>query len=165
MDNEQGLPSSENMSWAVYERLCTSLTSSRNDTEFHRSAEDQHIYERSTAGHGQSDTCLCPSLARFSPAVCIAVSSGHNSRIQHLNSALVRKNQVMGSFCSCPSSIHLTESDGYSLQSGTAILTWIRRSNCFFLKSPLCPGILYLKRDFITMIFIYKDRWFEKWPK
>lgn len=124
-----------------------------------------NICERSTAGHGQSDTCLCPSLARFSPAVCIAVSSGHNSRIQHLNSALVRKNQVVGSFCSCPSSIHLTESDGYSLQSGTAIFTWIRRSNCFFLKSPLCPGILYLKRDFITMIFIYKDCWFEKWPK
>ena len=124
-----------------------------------------NIYERSTAGHGQSDTCLFTSLARFSPAVCVAVSSGYDSKIQHLNTALVRKNQVMGSFCSCPSGIHLTESDGYSVQSATAMFTWIRRPNSFFLKSPLYPGILYLKRDFMTMIFIYKDHWFEKWPK
>lgn len=38
--------------------------------------------------------------------------------MQHLNTTLVSKNWVMGSLCSSPSGIHLTESDRYSLQSG-----------------------------------------------
>lgn len=111
MGNEQALPSTEKICLERCLKGCALQVHRPLMTHSFTDPRRTSIYEGSTAGHMQSDTCLFTPLARFSPAVCVTVPPGFNSKIQHLNTDVVRKNQVMGSFCRCPSGIHLTESD------------------------------------------------------
>lgn len=90
--NEQELPSNEKICLELFMKGCALQLHHLIMTLSFTDPLRTNIYERSAAGHRQSDTCLFTSLARFSPAACITGPSGHNSEIK------VRKNQVMGSF-------------------------------------------------------------------
>jgi len=98
MDNEQGLPSSEKICLELCVEGCALQLYHPKMTLSFTDLLRTNIYEATTAGHGQFDTYLLASLATFSPAVCIAVPSGHHSKSQHLNTALVGKSWVMGFF-------------------------------------------------------------------
>lgn len=91
MGNEQGLPNTEKICLERYLKGYTLQLHHPIMTQSFTDPQSTSKYEGSTGGHWQSDTWLFTSLARFSPAVCVTVPSGYNSKIQHLLD-VVRKN-------------------------------------------------------------------------